>query len=119
MIKVVPATYDMVRSFYGHGLAHSMRALAAVRGEEVLGVVGVYPEHGRQVIFMDVKDELRSHPMAFARGSKVVMRWLRESRMPTHAMCDETIEAAERFLERLGFRRIHKQLFEWQPPQYR
>lgn len=119
MIELVPATGEMLRVFYPDGLRQSVRALAAVRDGEVLGIVGVYPADGRQAVFMEVKDELRKHPRVFIRGARIVMQWIRNARMPTHAMCDQSIEAAERFLVHYGFRHLHKGLYEWAPPQYR
>lgn len=112
-IAIVPATPELVRKFYGSDLRRSGKAIAAVEGDRVLGILGVYPEPGRQVVFMDLTEELKRHPRVLVKGSKTFMRWAREARMPTHALCDDTIEAAARFLEHYGFRHIHKGVYAW------
>lgn len=113
MIEVKPATSELIKAFYGHEFPRSMKSLVAVRDDEVLGVIGVYPENGQQVVFMDLKDELRRHPRVLIQGSKTFMRWVRETKMPTCARCDDTIPAAKRFLEHFGFRHLNKGVFVW------
>ena len=113
MIEVKTATPELIQAFYGHGLPRSMRSLVAVRGDEVLGVIGIYPENGQQLVFMDLKDELRNHPRVFIKAGRIFMRWVREAKMPTCARCDETIPAARRFLEHYGFRHLNKGVFVW------
>ena len=113
MIEVKTGTAELIRAYYGHDLPHSMRSLVAVRGDEVLGVIGVFPQNGQQLVFLDMKDELRKHPRVFIKGAKTFMRWVRDAKMPTCARCDETIPAAKRFLEHFGFRHLNKGVFVW------
>lgn len=113
MIEVKMATPELIQAFYGHALPYSMRSLVAVRGDEVLGVIGIYPQNGQQLVFFDMKDELRQHPRVFIQGAKTFMRWVRETKMPTCARCDGTIPAARRFLEHFGFRHLNGGVFVW------
>ena len=113
MIEVKHATSAMIRAFYGSDRPYSMKALAAVDGDEVLGVIGIYPQNGQQVVFMDLKDELRKHPRVLIKGGAIFMRWVREAKMPTCARCDDAIPAARRFLEHFGFRHLNKGVFVW------
>lgn len=113
MIEVKTATPELIRAYYGHDLPRSMRSLVAVRGDEVLGVIGVYPINGQQYVFLDMKEELRKHPRVFIKASKTFMRWVREAKMPTSAFCDDTIPAARRFLEHFGFRNTYKGVYTW------
>lgn len=113
MIEIKTATPELIRQYYGHDLPHSMRSLVAVRDEEVIGVIGLYPENGQQVVFMDLNDELRKHPRALIKGGAIFMRWVRAAKMPTCARCDDTIPAAKRFLEHFGFKHLNNGVFVW------
>ena len=114
MIRIVPATAEMVRVYRGEDMPRSARVLAAVDDDRVLGIGGIYPDTARQVAFMDISDELRAHPRVLIRASRLVMQWVRDAKMPTHALCDEEIKRAAEFLEYLGFRRLYRGVFAWQ-----
>lgn len=113
MIKVLHATPELIRTYYGSDRPRSMRALVAVRDGEVLGVLGMYPINGQQLVFLDMKDELRKHPRVLVDGAKTFMRWAREAKMPVCAWCDHTIPAAKGFLEHFGFREHYKGVYKW------
>lgn len=95
-------------------LSRSARVISIVDGEKVLGFAGLYPDKSRQIAFMEISDELRNHPRLIVKASRIFMRWVRESKLPTHALCDEEIKRAAEFLEHFGFKRIYKEVFSWQ-----
>lgn len=92
----------------------SARVVSVVEGDRVLGIAGVYPDGNRQVVFSTISEELKQHPKIVIKAARMVMKWIKESKMPTHALCDEEIPKAEEFLMHWGFRRIHKGVFSWQ-----
>lgn len=113
MTAIVSATSEMVREFYGNDIAKSARMLAAIEDGRVIGILGMFPQGSRNVIFMDLTARLRAQPRVIFRAWTMVLRWIEQSRMPVHTMCDETIEAAERFLVHFGFRRVYQGVFVW------
>ena len=113
MIAIVPGTAEHVRMM-GNELPRSARVLAAVDGERVLGIAGLYPDGCRRVAFMHITDELRRHPRVLVRAGRQFIGWMKASASPVHALCDEEITSAARYLEHLGFRRLYKGVFAWQ-----
>ncbi len=114
MIEIVPATPEIVRSF-GMDTMRSARMLAVIDTGLVLGIAGLYPDGNRQVAFMELSSELKRHPRAIVRAGRIFMKWVRESRLPVHALCDEEIAHAASHLEHWGFRRIYKGIYAWHP----
>lgn len=113
MIRIVPATQEMFRKFTGRELERSAYLIAAVDGEKILGVCGMRPEVelGRNIVWMDISDELRKNPRALIHAGRMIMAKIHRSKMPTHVVCDESIAAAQIFLEHWGFRRLYKGVF--------
>jgi hypothetical protein len=75
------------------------------RGDEFLGLggIGFTPEHKR-LAFVFVTDEGRKHPVALHKAGRFVMQQARDMGFARlFAIADPTIEAADRWLERLGF----------------
>jgi RimJ/RimL family protein N-acetyltransferase len=88
-------------------LPHRIRAITALAGDRVLGVGGIgYRPDGTVIAFVAMNDEARKYPAAVHRAGRMAMRMIREtglSRVLAEAEADNP--AAERWLERLGFRK--------------
>lgn len=117
MIELRYATAADVLALTGP-LPMSCRGVVAVEDGAVIGLAGLYVDQvsARQVLFMEIKPKLRRHPRVLLKGWRIILRWMLESGLPTHATCDDRIEKAQRFLEHLGFRRIQQGVFAWQKP---
>lgn len=83
-----------------------IRAITALAGDCVLGVGGIgYRPDGVVVGFAAINQEFRRYPRAIHRAGVAMMRVIRESGVPqVIAIADASVEPADRWLERLGFR---------------
>lgn len=81
----------------------SARAIAAVRGDEVLGVAGIYRAEAGFLAFASLSDELRADRRAIVRGVRALRALARRCRAPVYATCDERISKAADFLRHVGF----------------
>lgn len=115
MVELVPATREILESHYGDSLGRTAYAIAAVDGDRVLGVAGFYVAPVSVVVFSEISDELRRMPKVILKGSRMILEMVRKKGLVAYAKCDKRIEAAQRFLEHLGFTRFNGEIFVWQP----
>jgi hypothetical protein len=89
----------------GIEVPYRIRAMTAIVDGEIAGIGGVmFLPNGTPAAFMQASDAVRTHKMALHRGAVRFFRELSRSlRRPIAAFPDEEIEAAPRWLERLGF----------------
>jgi len=111
--EIVMATPEIFDKFYGKQPEQTVRAVAAVRGDKVLGVAGVYIAATRYVVFSDMTDELRRDRRAIVRGIREVLKLLSSTRLPVNAGADPSIPKADAFLKRIGFTHVGGGLYEW------
>ena len=110
MSAIIPATPAHIAALYGHTLGRTVRALAVVDGERVLGVGGIYHDDGRTVIFSKKTDDLRRQKRILILASRQIMGWLREE---AFALCDTSIPKARDFLEHMGFEQVQGEVYRW------
>jgi hypothetical protein len=86
-------------------LPYRIRAVTALRGDEVLGVGGIgYRPDGTVIAFAAIKDELRKYPAALHRAGLAGVAMMRASgAKPILAEAQDDNPAAAPWLERLGF----------------
>jgi len=113
--ELVPATPALVKKYYGSLSEKSVRAIAVVDGDKVLGIGGVYLDDARQVVFAEITDELRSRPRLLLLAWRKLRAIIEKRKLPTHSLADEKVEASGRFLSHLGFSHIERGVYEWQP----
>jgi hypothetical protein len=95
-----------------------IRAITAVLDDRVLGIGGIgYRADDVVIGFAVITEEFRSFPLALHRAGLAMMKIIREAGVPSVvAIADETIPAADRWLERLGFRVCYERgvkLYVW------
>ncbi len=112
MIEIVPATADMIKSLVGRGTIKTVKAVAAVEGERVLGVAGVYLFDGKQIMFADFTDELRAKPRAMVKGWKILRQMVRPG-ITVYAEADPKIERSAEYLEHFGFEPYQERIYRW------
>lgn len=100
MIEVVPMTREHYDAIYGEPLKLSLRGVAALVDGKPEGVMAFHLARGQNRIVFKATEELRKHPMTIMRMAKKMEQMGVRSATVT---CDDDIEAAPRFLERLGF----------------
>lgn len=117
MIRIVPATAEMFRAIDGEPPARTTRAVAVLDGERVLGVAGLYPDAGRQVLFAGIAQSARAeigrHKRAIVQCSRVVLGMALRRRLPVHSVADPAIEGSDRLLRHLGFSHLKDGVYEW------
>jgi hypothetical protein len=118
-IELVPATNELLVRFYGEPVKRTMRAVVAVRGNEILGVAGIYRHENGWGMFSDTTEELRRHGKLLLKSAKAFMQVAIDSGLPIFAKCSENLETADRFLRHLGFRPVDGDLYQWQAQESR
>lgn len=112
MVEIVPATPELLRSFYGEPQP-TTRALVAVMDGRPICVAGVVTENGVRKAYANISDEMRKYPKTGLRMARRVMQMISESGVTTFAKASPDVEAAERFLEHLGFKHLHSGVYKW------
>ena len=92
--EIVPAAEGMLDT------PHTVKAIAVVRGGEVLGVGGLIV--GTQMIFARITDALRQDKRSLVKACRAVLGLT--AIRPLYAHADPEIEGSERLLEHMGFR---------------
>lgn len=110
MIAIVPATTHHIMTLYGEPLGRTVRALAVVDGERVLGIGGIYEDNSQTVVFSKITDDLRRQKRVLILASRQVIGWFRRE---VFALCDTSIPQARGFLEHMGFEQVHGEVYRW------
>lgn len=111
MIEIVPATRTHVETLYKEAPGLSLRAVAAVDGERVLGVGGTYLCGGERIAFAKLTDELRhEHRRALVKACRLMLQTYAGR---VFAKCDPGIPGAAAFLKHWGFQCVREDLFVW------
>lgn len=100
-MNIIPATAEMLNTYCP--IKVSVNALAAVEGDKVLGISGLYLQGNKQVIFSWISDEMKSRRKDMIKAWREVLKLIRNRSLPTYAVCDFSIPKAELFLLHLGF----------------
>ena len=100
MITIIPATSEMVKARCKG--VKSVRAIAAIEDEKVLGVAGVYLDGDKQIVFASLCQELKDRPKAILMAWKELKKTFRPN-LPVFAFCDFTLPRTENFLLHFGF----------------
>jgi hypothetical protein len=106
-VRLVPTTAEHVERYSGTMPPWRIKSITALRGDEVLGFGGIgFLPDGTTAGFIEASEEAcRKHPITLYKAVQKIIAQARAAgvkRMVTH--CDTSREAAERFLERIGFR---------------
>lgn len=114
MITIVPATDAMVRMRLKDRPQASIRAVAAVDGDQVLGVGGVYVDGTRLWLFANVDKSAWQDRRAVVKAYRAVLAFGRGLHMPIHAIPEEGNPQAVALLEHMGFKPIRPApVYEW------
>ena len=97
MIEVVPATKVLLRR-YNADVSITMRALCAVKDDEVVAIAGVAHVRGNDWLFMDSRFMSKR---LFVLGIRKLMPLL--AGRVTYAHADPNVTGSDFLLQRLGF----------------
>lgn len=124
MPEIVPATAELVRQVTDKPMPRTLRALAVVEDEKVLGVTGFYPENGHLVWVGHMTDEARAemnrdkftyYKLALVQCAKQIMAMAAERRLPVYAHADPDIQGSDTLLKHLGFTHAFGGIYNWSP----
>ena len=101
MITIQPATYEQVKLLCD--CKKSVRAIACMDDERLLGVAGVNYDKGYQLVFSNISEELKSKPRMMIKAWNILKAMIEERKLPAIAQCDMSIPKSELFLLHLGF----------------
>ncbi len=105
-MRIVPATAELLREYYGETPRLTLRAYVILDGEKPVAVGGfIRIAHNYMAVFSESKeDEREKHKVTAVKFAKMLMHIADENRWKLFADPDCDIGTAKRFLERLGFR---------------
>lgn len=109
-VEIVPATRRDIETFHP-AFRWTFRAIAARKGDETLGIGGVYYDSGSVIAFSVFKPEMNDHPQAKVRALRKILKIM--GTRPCLAMADPNIPGSAERLERLGFEHIEGNLYRW------
>lgn len=98
---IVPGTPQLMAAF--GPLPHGSRTLVGILDGEPIGVVGLYPERGRMIMFSELKPPAKSYPQVILRTARTMLASIAHLQVPVHAKADPEIYGSARLLEHLGF----------------
>ena len=114
MITIHPANPESLARTRVGTPTRTMRALVATDDDnQVVGVVGMYADGYRMVLFADLSDTIRADKRALIRGYRAVLNLAAAKKAPVHAVADPEIPGSRTLLEHMGFRHLNGDLFAW------
>ena len=107
--KIVPATPDIMRQFYG--VASTCRAYAVIRGEEILGIGGIRFAGNFPIMFSDLKESERNNKRLIVRCTRKMQELVSEYDFPVFAEAEETIRGSDNALKHIGFSHLKDRIW--------
>lgn len=114
-IEVRPATPADIEAYAVEQSPYRVRALVGLVDGVIVAIGGVaYLPNGTVLAFMNLEQEARERaPVTMLRVAKQVVADAHARGVAViNALCDESIEAAPRFLRRLGFREVGEGIYQ-------
>lgn len=109
-MELVPAKREHIEEFYGT-VPVTVKAIAAIENGNCYGVAGFYKSNDKDVIFVKIKDELKSHKRLIILAAR---RLLKMSNGKVFAIQDKCIETSGNFIKHFGFEELKDGVFVWQ-----
>lgn len=111
--EIVPLTPELANRFYEHAPTKTIHGFAAVRGDRVLGIAGMYTHDAKRILFSELSDELKKDRRAIVRGIRALLGYMRKTKMPVYSVINESIEGADVLLRHVGFVPEAEGLYRW------
>ena len=106
MIRVEPATVEMITEFYGEPPTRTQKALAVIEDGEIVSIVGVYRHNGQVVLFSDSLSKVTNNMKKYAKAAVKCMKLLAPymaSAKEVKAFAEPSISKSDAFLTHFGF----------------
>lgn len=102
-ITIEPATKAHAKEFYGDQPTKSFKGYAVSFMGNVVGMAGLSFENNAMMLFSDMKEVLRPFKKDIWKVYDLLDEMVKKSKYPVVAVADQTEQAAERLLTKLGF----------------
>ena len=113
-VEIRPATPADIDAYAVEQSPYRVRAYTALVNGRIIGLGGVaYLPNGAVMAFLNINEDARSYPVTLCKVAVRVIREAHERGVKTiNAVCDDKIEAAPRFLRRLGFKHLGEDIYQ-------
>lgn len=111
--EIVPATAEMIERFRKCATERTVRAYAAVRGADVIGVFGVYRQPAHLVMFADLTDTMRKDKRAMVHGYRRMLELVKRIGLPVVSIADEDVDGSDVLLTHMGFAPVSERVYAW------
>jgi hypothetical protein len=112
-IKLVPLTQSLAESFYGARPMKTIQGIAAVRGNQVLGLAGFYRNDTKIIVFTELNEEIRKDRRTLVKGIRLIRRMIKNYRFPVYSYADPCIQNADILLLHVGFTHYDNGVYQW------
>jgi len=114
--KIVNATPELLEKFYGQRPSHTVRAVVAVKDDDVIGVAGICIQNGRAIVFSEKKEGTTYDKRTIVQGIRRVMGIAAQKKIPVYAVADPKIDGSDTLLRHMGFMPTHEnsEVYSWQ-----
>lgn len=104
----------------GRRYERSLEAIAVLDGNDVLGVTGIYPEHGCLVLVARFSDKARTclpqHRRIILKAGREILRRAAKWRLPVLTLADPQYEGSVGLITHFGFKQKSHDLYELENP---
>ena len=94
-IEIVPATQELAFKFYGFTPPKTIKAVAAVKENEVVGIAGIFKAGLVWMLFSDMKQDVLDDKRSMVKAIRQLRKIVENTRIPVYAKADENKEGAE------------------------
>lgn len=101
-MRLVTATQDLIERFYGGPPKRTGRAWVILKDDAPIGVVGVYPDEGRYVLYSELNDEIRADKRFVVRAWRALEPVVKGLGV-VHALADPVVPKSDSMLRHFGF----------------
>jgi len=112
--EIVPGTAAAVHAL-GERLPRGARVLVGELDGRPLGLVGIYPERGRLIMFATLTPEAKHWKREILHAARSMIAQVAHLQAPIHARADPQIPGSARLLEHLGFRHLREDTYGRMP----
>lgn len=100
-IKIVPATEELTVKFYGFLPPKTIKAFAAVKEDDVVGIAGMFKAGLVWMLFSDMKQDVLNDKRAMVTALRSIRKLVDNARIPVYAKADENAEGAETLISHI------------------
>lgn len=117
-MKIVPITAEHLKALEPRSLPYTVRGIAVLDGEKVMGIAGIFPDQGRLVLFSEFSKDARAllgerkQCRVLIRACRQILTLAKQWKMPIHAVPDMSVYGSVNLLNHLGFKPLYKNTYE-------